>query len=246
VAQTKQLIDSLKRALKAHGLSYIDVANQLGLSEASVKRLFSESSFSLTRLDLVCQMMEMEISDLVLQMNNDSRSMLSGLSFEQEEEIAGDIALLLITVCVLNRWTMPQLIEHFHLSEHQCIRHLAILDRLKVIELLAGNNIKLRVSANFKWLDNGPIQQFFQQKLAADFFDSQFTQQQEQLIVINGMLSDSAMMIFHRKLEQLAREFNELNNEDAALALKQKKGTTVVLAMRSWQYGLFESLRKNS
>lgn len=246
MAQTKQLIDSLKRALKAHGLSYIDVANQLGLSEASVKRLFSESSFSLTRLDLVCQMMEMEISDLVLQMNNDSRSMLSGLSFEQEEEIAGDIALLLITVCVLNRWTMPQLIEHFHLSEHQCIRHLAILDRLKVIELLAGNNIKLRVSANFKWLDNGPIQQFFQQKLAADFFDSQFTQQQEQLIVINGMLSDSAMMIFHRKLEQLAREFNELNNEDAALALKQKKGTTVVLAMRSWQYGLFESLRKNS
>ncbi len=246
MAQTKQLIECLKRALKAHGLLYIDVANQLGLSEASVKRLFSESSFSLTRLDLVCQMMEMEISDLVLQMNNDSRTMLSGLSFEQEEEIAGDIALLLITVCVLNRWTMPQLIEYFHLSEHQCIRHLAVLDRLKVIELLAGNNIKLRVSANFKWLDNGPIQQFFQQKLAADFFDSQFTQQQEQLIVINGMLSESAMMIFHRKLEQLAREFNELNNEDAALALEQKKGTTVVLAMRSWQYGLFESLRKNS
>ena len=246
MAQTKQLIDSLKRALKAHGLSYIDVAQQLGLSEASVKRLFSESSFSLIRLDKVCQMMEMEISDIVLQMNNDFRSMLSGLSFEQEEEIAGDIALLLITVCVLNRWTMPQLIEHFHLSEHQCIRHLAVLDRLKVIELLAGNNIKLRVSANFKWLDNGPIQQFFQQKLAADFFESQFTQQQEQLVVINGMLSDSAMMIFHRKIEQLAREFNELNNEDAALPLKQKKGTTVVLAMRSWQYGLFESLRKKT
>jgi len=246
MAQTKQLIDSLKRALKAHGLSYIDVAQQLGLSEASVKRLFSESSFSLTRLDNVCQMMEMEISDLVLQMNNESRAMLSGLSFEQEEEIAGNIALLLITVCVLNRWTMPQLIEHFHLSEHQCIRYLAVLDRLKVIELLAGNRVKLRVSANFKWLDNGPIQQFFQQKLAADFFDSQFTQQQDQLIVINGMLSDSAMMIFHRKIKQLAREFDELNNEDTALPLKQKKGTTVVLAMRSWQYGLFESLRKKT
>jgi len=246
VAQTKQLIECLKRALKAHGLSYIDVAQQLDLSEASVKRLFSESSFSLTRLDKVCQMMEMEISDLVLQMNNESRSMLSGLSFKQEEDIAADIALLLITVCVLNRWTMMQLIDHFHLSEHQCVRYLAILDRLKVIELLAGNRIKLRVSPNFKWLDNGPIQQFFQQKLAADFFDSQFTQKNEQLIVINGMLSDSAMMIFHRKIQQLAREFDELNNEDAALELKEKKGTTVVLAMRSWQYGLFESMRKNT
>jgi len=246
MAQTKQLIQSLKRALKAHGLSYSDVAQQLDLSEASVKRLFSESSFSLSRLDKVCQMMAMEISDLVLQMNNDARLMLSGLSLEQEQEIASDIALLLITVCVLNRWTMAQLVDHFHLSEHQCIRYLAVLDRLKIIDLLAGNRVKLRVSTNFKCLDNGPIQQFFQQKLAADFFDSQFTQQQEQLIVINGMLSDSAMMIFHRKVEQLADEFNELNNEDSALPLSQKSGSTVVLAMRSWQYGLFEGLRKNA
>jgi len=246
MAQTKQLIDSLKRALKGHGLSYKDVALQLELSQASVKRLFSESSFSLTRLDKVCQLMDMEISDLVLQMNNDSRSMLSKLSLEQEKEIASDIGLLLVTVCVLNRWTMRQLIDHFHLSEPQCIRYLVVLDRLKLIELLAGNRVKLRVSSNFKWHDNGPIQQFFQQQLAADFFDSQFTGQQEQLIVINGMLSDSAMMIFHRKVEQLAREFDELNNEDAALELTQKSGTTVVLAMRSWQYGLFESLRKKS
>lgn len=244
MAQTKQLVESLKRSLKAHGLSYNDAAQELGLSEASVKRLFSESSFSLQRLDNVCQMMDMEISDLVLQMNNESRLTVSKLSFEQEEMIAGDIALLLITVCVLNRWTMPQLMDHFHLTQHQCIQYLAVLDSLKLIDLLAGNRIKLKVSPNFKWLDNGPIQQFFQQKLAADFFDSQFTQQQEQLIVINGMLSDAAMMIFHRKVEQLAREFDELNNEDAALPLEQKSGTTVVLAMRSWQFGLFEGLRK--
>ena len=191
-------------------------------------------------------MMDMEISDLVLQMNNDARSTLSQLSFQQEQDIAGDITLLLITVCVLNRWTMAQLVEHFHLTEHQCITYLAILDKLQIVELLAGNKIKLKVSVNFKWLNNGPIQQFFQHQLAADFFDSQFSQQQEQLIVINGMLSDSAMMIFQRKVEQLAREFNELNNEDSTLSLSQKQGTTVVLAMRSWQYGLFESLRKNA
>jgi len=244
MAQTKQLIDSLKCSLKAYGFSYRDVANTLGLSEASVKRLFSESRFSLDRLDKVCQMMEMEISDLVVQMNKESRLTVSRLSFEQEEEIAGDIALLLITVCVLNRWTMPQLIGHFHLTEHQCIQYLAVLDRLKLIDLLAENRIKLKVSPNFKWLDNGPIQQFFQQKLAADFFDSQFTQQQEQLIVINGMLSDASMLVFHRKVEQLAREFDELNNEDAALSLDQKSGTTVVLAMRNWQFGLFEGLKK--
>jgi len=244
MAQTKQLIDTLKRSLKAHGLSYADVARQLTLSEASVKRLFAEASFSLARLDAICQMMDIEISDLVSQMNNQARSMVSQLSFEQEQEIAIDIALLLVTVCVLNRWTMPQLMDHFHLSEHQCIRYLVVLDRLKLIDLLSGNRIKLKVATNFKWLDNGPIQQFFQQKVAADFFNTQFTEQQEQLIVKNGMLSDAAMVIFHRKVEQLARDFDELNNEDAMLPLDQRHGTTAIFAMRSWQYGLFERLRK--
>jgi AraC-like DNA-binding protein len=246
MAQTKQLIDTLKRSLKSHGLSYADVASQLSLSEASVKRLFAEASFSLARLDVICQMMEMEISDLVLLMNNQLRSMVSELSFEQEQQIATDIALLLVTVCVLNRWTMAQLVSHFNLSEHQCIRYLVVLDKLKLIDLLAGNRIKLKVAPNFKWLDNGPIQQFFQQKVAADFFNTEFTDKMEQLIVKNGMFSDAAMSVFHRKVEQLAREFDELNNDDASLPLEQRSGTTAVFAMRNWQYGLFDSLRKKS
>jgi len=244
MAQTKQLIDALKRTLKAQGLSYADVAKELDLSEASVKRLFSHSSFSLARLDKVCQMMGMEISDLVTQMHRYSHAMVSELSLQQEQEIASDTGLLLVTVCILNRWTMAQLIEHYHLSEHQCIHYLAVLDRLQLIDLLADNRIKLRVAANFKWIDNGPIQQFFQQKLASDFFSTTFNQQHEQLIVINGMLSTEAMAVFHRKLTQLAREFDALNQNDASLSLSQRSGTTVVLAMRNWRLGLFDSLRK--
>ncbi|MDQ7073424.1 MAG: helix-turn-helix domain-containing protein [Gammaproteobacteria bacterium] len=116
----------------------LNVAKQLALSQASVKRLFSEQSFSLERVDKVCQMMGIEISDLVMQMNTHSREKVSELSWQQEQNIADDVELLLVTVCILNRWTMPQLMEHFRLSEHQCIQCLAVLDRLKLIELLPG------------------------------------------------------------------------------------------------------------
>lgn len=244
MAQTKQLIDTLKRALKAQGLSYIDVASELDLSEASVKRLFSQSSFSLIRLDKVCQMLDMEISDLVAEMHSHSQAAVSELSFKQEQEIAADTGLLLVTVCILNRWTMTELMDYYLLSEHQCVHYLAVLDRLRLIDLLPGNRIKLHVAPNFKWIDNGPIQQFFQQKLATDFFNTRFAQQHEQLIVINGMLSAEAMAVFHRKLTQLAREFDTLNQNDASLPLSLRSGTTVVLAMRNWQFGFFDNLRK--
>lgn len=244
MAQTKQLIDTLKRTLKAHGYTYVDVAKQLSLSQASVKRLFSEENFSLVRLDSICQMMEIEISDLVLEMSNHASFALSELTLDQEQEIASDIGLLLVTVCVLNRWKMDELIENFNFTQHQCIQYLAVLDRLKIIDLLMGNKIKLKIAVNFKWRDNGPIQQFFQQKLATDFFNSTFNQQQEKLIVMNGMLSSEAMAIFHRKLGLLAREFDELNNGDSSLPLTLRRGSTVVLATRCWEYGLFDKLRK--
>ena len=66
MVQTAQLISVLKQFLKRHGFSYRDVARRLNLSEASVKRLFSDHHFSLSRLDNVCQMMGMEISPFLL------------------------------------------------------------------------------------------------------------------------------------------------------------------------------------
>jgi len=245
MAQTIPLITTLKQALKAHGFSYRDVAKQLALSEASVKRLLSECRLSLERLDSICQMMGMEISDLVAEMNQQTLSnRISQLSEQQEQELAADNVLLLVTVCVLNGWTMADLQSHYHLTSAQCIHYLAVLDRLQLITLLPKNKIKLRIAANFTWRQNGPIQQFFQHKLAADFFDTAFDRQHEQLTVINGMLSENAMMIFQRKLGQLAQDFEALNYEDRALPMSQRQGTTVVLAARNWQFGLFEGLRK--
>ena len=242
--QTELLIQTLKKSLKAHGLTYADVAKQINLSEASIKRLFSEQNITLERLDQICQMMELQISDLVQIMNRDNRFQIDCLSKEQEQEIAGNPELVLVTVCVLNGWTMQQLVDNFHLTEAQCIQHLAKLDRLKLIELLPKNRIKLRVTANFKWLENGPIQQFFQEKIQADYFRSRFEKDNERLIVANAMLSNATNAVFQRKMEQLIRELDELNHNDAHLPLDDRQGTTVVLAIRNWEYGIFDPLKK--
>ena len=243
MAQTVSLINTLKRALKLHSKTYADLAGQLELSEASVKRMFSENSFSLDRLDQACQMLDMEISDLVQMMNENTRQ-LTGLTEQQEEEIANDLTLLLVTVCVLNRWTMKDILTYYDIPETECIRYLARLDRLKIIELLPKNRIKLLVSSNFSWRENGPIQKFFQAKVEAEFFNSRFDKDTENLLVVNGMLTDSSNAVFQKKMRRLVQEFNELNDDDAGLSLDKRHGTTVVLAIRQWQYGMFAHLRR--
>ena len=244
MAQTAALLDALKKSLKAHGKTYADVAAALGLSTPSVKRLFAEQALSLQRLDSICAMLNMEVTDLLQQLADDSWH-LQQLSDEQEREIASDMLLLLVTVSVLNRLTVDDILERFHIDQHECVRKLAWLDRQGLIDLLPKNRIKLRVASNFAWRPDGPIQRFFQQKLSAEYFSARFAAAGERLMVLNGLLSDASQQQFQRKLERLAQEFDELNREDASLPIEQRPGYTVVLAMRPWVFGVFAAYMRD-
>ncbi|WP_286238614.1 helix-turn-helix domain-containing protein [Neptuniibacter halophilus] len=243
MAQVSALIDTLKRELKAQGKTYSDVAAQLELSEASVKRLFAEKNFTLQRLESICDLLNMELSELVQQMSKE-QFQLTQLTREQEKEIAHDLILLLITVSVISGMTYQDILDTYNIPETECIRKLAQLDRLKIIDLLPGNRVKLLVAPNFHWLPNGPIQQFFQQKVEQDFFSSRFDKANEKLIVSNAILTDSSNAQLQKKMERLLSEFNELMQEDQSAPNHKKHGTTMVLAIRQWQYSLFKKVLK--
>jgi transcriptional regulator with XRE-family HTH domain len=243
MAQTVFLIETLKQALKSHGKTYRDVAQTLNLSEASVKRLFSGNNMSLERLDETCQMMGMEISDLVKMMTG-RVTKTKELTEKKEREIVDDPQLLLVAVCVLNKFTFSEILEHYLISETELIRKLAHLDRLHIIELLPKNRIKLLISSNFSWRENGPIQQFLQAKVGQEFFASRFGKPSEKLLSISGLLSDASNEIFQRKMERLAQEFSELQRDDERLNLSERHGTTIVLAIRQWEFGLIEKYKR--
>jgi DNA-binding Xre family transcriptional regulator len=65
VSETNSIVSVLKKELKLHGLTYKEVGIAIGISESSVKRIFAEKDFSLKRLDQICQLMDIEISDLI-------------------------------------------------------------------------------------------------------------------------------------------------------------------------------------
>ncbi|MEM7468467.1 MAG: helix-turn-helix domain-containing protein [Pseudomonadota bacterium] len=239
MAKNNALITALKKTLKSHGKTYDDVAAALALSTASVKRLFSEHSLSVKRLEIICAMLDIEVSDLLQQIAEDGWQ-LKQLSDAQERAITEDLELLLVTVGVLNRLSLEDILTQFAINEHSVIRNLAWLDRQGLIELLPKNRIKLKVSGNFAWRPDGPIQRFFQEKVSADYFSTRFTGEGEKLLVLNGMLTNASLDQFQRRLDRLAREFEELVNQDQGQAIEKRIGQTVVLAVRPWRFGVFQ------
>ena len=238
MAQTSALLRALKKQLKAHGKTYADLGEALDLSEASVKRLFAEESFTVKRLEASCQFIGIKLEDLIRLMASEAPQ-LHQLTLHQETEIANDILLLIVAVSVINGYTMSDLLAQYRLTEHECIQKLAQLDRLKILELLPSNRIKLLISPNFRWLPNGPIQKFFLENVQQQFFNSRFEGDDEKLVVLNAVLSRASNIELQKKMQIFSREFNELMTADAALPMSERFGTTAVLAIRHWQYELF-------
>ena len=238
MAQFPQLLETLKKQLRATGLTYKEVAAHIQLSEASIKRMFAEGHFTLARLEQVCELAGLSLTELVETHQRDQWR-LDQLTEEQETEIANDIVLLIVAVSVINGFTFDNLVSYYNISETEAIRKLAKLDKLKFLDLLPNNRIKLRISPNFRWLPNGPIQKFFLSKVEKDFFNSRFEKNTEKLLVLNGLFSDASNKILQEKMDQLSHEFMALLKQDSSLPMGKKFGTTLVLALRQWQYSLF-------
>ncbi len=243
MSQTSMLITTLKRELKAQGMTYAQVARQLQLSESSIKRLFSGSQLSLTRLEQLCQLLGMEISDLVQKMG-EGRKKINQLTIEQEREVAEHPRLLLVAICVLNRWSYEEILENYELDEHECVQLLAKLDRLKIIDLLPRNRFRVIVANDFRWIPGGPIQDFFGREVLQDFMHSSFNGAGEQLLFRNGMLSRGSNASLMKKMERLISEFHELHEEDAGLPLSERFGTSIMVAVRPWEFSYFSALRR--
>ena len=243
MAQTAALVDVLKRELRARGVTYAQVARSLKLSEASVKRMFSKRDFTLKRLDRICELTRAEFSDLARRLHEEE-NLVSQLTWEQEQEIVSDRKLFLAAVCALNRVSCEQIVAIYDVSRAECIQLLARLDRLGFIQLQPGNRIKLLVSQTFSWLPDGPIQRFFNQQAHNEYFRSRFARPHEYMVVMNGMLSRTSSSAIVGRLKRIAREFSELQNEDAGLPLAQRSAMSMLVAVRHWELEAFAELRR--
>ena len=232
---TRPLIDALKKALKARGKTYRDIASVLDLSEASVKRLFSERSFTLDRLDQICQEVDLSISDLV-KLAETATPEVRELTEEQEKELVSDIKLLLVAVLLVEGWTYDDIYQHYDFNEPELVQRLARLDRLKLIELQPNNRVRLRFANDFSWRKNGPIEKYFTRNIKGAFLRSRFNQENEALLFVYGVLSDRSNAILQRRLHQVASEFHELHREDLRLPLDQRQGSSMILAIRPWNF----------
>jgi DNA-binding Xre family transcriptional regulator len=245
MAATSDLIDVLKRELKAANVTYADLAKKIKMSESSVKRMFSHREMTLSRIDEICRALKLDFADLARAVA-DTQLLVQELTHEQEKALVEHKHTLLVGICCLSQWTFEQIVATYKLSEPECVRALTQLDRLGLLELKPLNRYRMKLAKTFRWRPEGPIMQFFRKHVLPDYYAGSFAAADETLMLVHGSIGKEAALNIQEKLQRLGHEFAQQHLADQRLPSSQREGYTLVLAMREWEFGAFKDLRRKA
>ncbi len=226
------IIDALRLHLKARNINYKELGQAIGLSEPSIKRLFTGGDCGLDRLEQICQYLHLEFSDL-FKTTPRKRKLIRHLSLAQEQEFAQDNKLLMVAVCTLTHWPVADIHKYLQLTRTQVQELLKRLDGMGFLEVQASNRYRLMVSSSFSWISGGPIMQMAQ-SVSDDFFNDGFDGEGEILRIMNMRVSRKAQEQLKARLEQIALEYEDQATADAHLPLEDRPPLSVCIAVRTW------------
>ncbi len=243
MSTTTDLVTALKQELKAARMTYADLAKAMGMAESSVKRMLAKGDMSLSKVDAICRAMRLDFADLARRVA-DTQPLLREMTQEQERAVVADKKLLLVAICVLSQWTLEQITASYRLSEADCVKSLAQLDRIGIIELRPLNRYRLKLAKTFRWRPHGPVMNYFRDHALLDYFRGGFDGTGEGLLLVHGSVSRTLAPLFMERLQRVAQDFAQQHQTDQKLAEKDREGYTLVLAMRSWEFEAFGQLRR--
>lgn len=237
------LVDALKTEMKAAGLTYAQLARQLGMAESSIKRIFARGDMPLSRVDEVLRVLKMDFAELARRVA-DAEPLRQELTLAQEKAVVADPRLLLMAISCMSQWTAAQIVATYRINPEECEAYLRVLDRLGVIELRPPSRYRLKLAKTFRWLPDGPVMAFFRERVVGEYFDGGFDGKGELLMLVHGEVDTHLATGFTERLQRLGQDFAQQHLAAQRLPGHQKQPYTLVLGMRSWLFAAFRELKR--
>ncbi len=243
MSTTQDLVAALKAELRAAGITYADLADALGMSESSVKRVFAKSDMPLSRIDDMLRVLKMDFAELARKVV-DARPLLRELTEEQEAAVVADRRLLLLAVCCLSQWTFESMTREYAFSDAECVGYLTRLDRLGIIELKPHNRYALMVAKGFRWRPHGPVMRYFREHVAADYLGGGFDGDGELIMLVHGEITRPLAMSLVERLQRVGQDFAQGHLAEQKLPEGERTPYTLLVGMRTWLFAAFRDLKR--
>lgn len=238
MSASRMLVQAVKKNLKSRGITYAELAKNLNISEAGVKRMFSKEAFTLQRLDEICSVMNIGLFDLVMLARGQQEQPASELTFEQEDALAASEQLLMVFYLVINGWSVEEIMTGRKLDQKTMRRLLSKLDKLRLIELYPDDQIKKLTIPHIRWRADGPINKKYDQPAIAEFLFAKFSDPRDEFNFFFYQFSEASIRHIKRRISALNAEILAFAETDASLPKESKSDIGLLIAMRPWLFSV--------
>lgn len=242
MADRERLLVALKRLLRERGWRYADLAAALGVSEPTIKRVLSSGRMDLARLEQICDALDIDFFELARSARG-TRESRRHLTLHQEQALAAEPRLMTVFHLLCQGWRTAAIGEGYGLKPPELVRLLAQLDRLRLLELLPGNHVRLRVPRDFSWRDDGPVRARYLQMASHEFLRDDFAAAEAHFALEIRELGEASVATLRRKVDKLVADFKEAAELDVSLPSERRRSVGMLVALRPWVFSLAESLR---
>ncbi|MEY8880686.1 helix-turn-helix domain-containing protein [Donghicola sp. XS_ASV15] len=146
----------LQEALRARRMTYADLADTMGLSEPTIKRIFAARDCKLSRIIEICDALELSLSDVT---DNAARQQAEAtvLPMATELSLAADPPLFYFLILLRDLRAPEYIAQVMGLSPTRLHQMGMTLERLGLAEVGAGNKFRLLSHAPIRFRPNGPL-----------------------------------------------------------------------------------------
>ena len=218
-----EITAALKSALKKKGVTYKQVAEQLNVSEKTIKRLFKDKDCSLSRLNEICAAINLSIYDL-LEFARHYNEPLTELSLDQQIYLQKHPYHFSFLFFLSMGHDIDEIQDCYALTDISIFRYLRDLDKHGFLELGAENQFRLLVEGKLLMRLHGPLHDIIKQRNQT-FLEHTLDHDGEAFTHFNSSFRYMSPQTFHELNEDLAvlsKKYRKLAYQNEMILPKDK------------------------
>lgn len=236
-SQSRILKDILKQQIRIRGMRYQDIADHLGVSVMTIKRYLNSERVPIEALEDIASCVGLSLIELAeFAKASDGRQTLD-LELQQESALAASYELALVRLLLYNGLTVEEIMAEYGVNEPTLVSLLTRLDRLKLIELLPGNRVRIRGSRHIEWRPGGPMRRQIERDIRENFVKMDFANTESFYGYETARLSRSSVLQIEEHMRQLVRTMRILQKVDQGVPNEQKQWYSLLVAQRETNWG---------
>lgn len=226
------MMDLLHDLLRRRGLRHEDIAARLDVTVRTVTRWFTADGLDTRILDQLCGLVDISFFELCRLAAKRAEPRITQLTVEQEQVLADEPLESYLFTRILGGWTAQEMRREVEMPEAMLVEGLLRLQKIGLIDLLPGNEIRLRTENDIEWRPNGPMARWTNKWLNWALSDVDVSEPGAIWQVDGLKLSAASLAQLRREFRKLLLKARELSEADRRAHGEDRDWHVLVMATR--------------